>query len=52
MNAVFEDILGQVYPAAATFLWNFRVVIVFFLALFVAAFVAMWLRSLAPGGGE
>lgn len=51
-NTQMDSILDQTWGAAATVLWNFRAIFVFFLSVLLAFALGLWLRSLAPGGGE
>lgn len=51
-NTQMSGILDQVWPAAATVLWNFRGIFVFFLSVLLAFALGAWLRSLAPGSKE
>lgn len=49
LDSVLNWILGQVYPAAATLLWNMRALVLFLLAITLAFAVGYWLVSLRPG---
>lgn len=49
-NTAMADILADVWPSAGTVLWNFRALIVFFLAVLLAFAAGLWIRSLVTGG--